>query len=220
MTSPQSNTPAEVTKHLTEGDYDSLDTKARYLAYTARIRTAITATSRYLAYTSDVGEAFRPIVSPLIVKAAYGVSWAYLGLDVAYEGYKAVHAGKDSAVVGTLMVKRGVFQSIASMALPMFTIHSVVKHSAKMFTNVKNAKLRTWGPTFLGLGVVPFLPFLFDHPVETVVDRMFEPLEQMVSRQTVPRVAHETSTTERLSDVHTAPQQQQQQQQQQEKKSQ
>lgn len=77
-----------------EGNVDTIDTKARYLAYGARLKTALAASSRYLAYTSDVGEAFRPIVSPLVVKAAYGVSWAYLGLDVGYEGYKAVKAGK------------------------------------------------------------------------------------------------------------------------------
>ena len=31
-----------------------------------------------LHQTSDVGEAFRPIVPPSIVKAAYGISWLYL----------------------------------------------------------------------------------------------------------------------------------------------
>lgn len=28
--------------------------------------------------TSDVGEAFRPVVPPAVVTAAYGVSWLYL----------------------------------------------------------------------------------------------------------------------------------------------
>jgi Mitochondrial 18 KDa protein (MTP18) len=28
--------------------------------------------------TSDVGEAFRPVVPPWVVTAAYGVSWIYL----------------------------------------------------------------------------------------------------------------------------------------------
>ena len=79
---------------IQHGDIDTLDTGARYLAYGARLRTAITASSRYLAYTSDVGEAFRPIVPQAVVQAAYRISWAYLGLDVSYEGYKAVQAGK------------------------------------------------------------------------------------------------------------------------------
>lgn len=45
--------------------------------------------SRYVAYTSDIGEAFRPVVPPMLVTAGYAVSWAYLIGDVGYEGYKA-----------------------------------------------------------------------------------------------------------------------------------
>jgi mitochondrial fission process protein 1 len=74
---------------------DSTDTNVRYLAYGARLRTALRATQRYIAYvslsgpeqklaisslleTSDVGEAFRPLVNPTFVTAAYGISWLYL----------------------------------------------------------------------------------------------------------------------------------------------
>lgn len=44
---------------------------------------------RYVAYTSDIGESFRPVAHPNWVRAAYGVSWAYLIGDVTHEGYKA-----------------------------------------------------------------------------------------------------------------------------------
>lgn len=80
-------------QEVAQGQIDSVDTNARWLAYGARLQTAIRASTRYLAYSSDVGEAFRPIVHPIIVRAAYGVSWAYVGLDVAYEGYKTRKAG-------------------------------------------------------------------------------------------------------------------------------
>lgn len=36
------------------------------------------------------------------------------------------------------------------------------------------------GPTVAGLCVVPALPFLFDHPVEYAVDKVFEQAEQFV----------------------------------------
>jgi fission process protein 1 len=75
------------------------------------------------------------------------------------------------------MVQRGTFQAVASMLFPMITIHTAVKYSAKAFKNVKNVKLRTWGPTSIGLAIVPFLPYLFDEPVEHVMDRIFEPLK-------------------------------------------
>ncbi|KAF7731567.1 hypothetical protein EC973_009331 [Apophysomyces ossiformis] len=167
---------------------DSLDTKARYLAYGARLKTALRASTRYIAYSSDYGEAFRPLVSPALVKAAYGISWAYVGLDVSYEAYKAIHAGKDNAIVATIATKRAIFQSLASMILPMMTIHSVVKYSSQMFRNVKRPTVRLWGPTALGLAVVPFLPYLFDHPVETFVDRIFEPIDKRVA----PPLEHQT----------------------------
>ncbi|OLL22947.1 Mitochondrial fission process protein 1 [Neolecta irregularis DAH-3] len=146
------------------GRVDSLETNARYLAYFSRLKTALVTSSRYVAYSSDIGEAFRPVVSPYIVKGAYGLSWLYVGGDIAYEGYKANLQNKPLLPA---MVERGVFQVLASMALPAFTIHTAVKYSTLyVFNNVKNAKAKTWGPTVVGLGIVPILPFLFDEPVE------------------------------------------------------
>lgn len=37
-----------------------------------------------------------------------------------------------------------------------------------------NPTVRMWGPTIAGLGVVPALPFMFDHPVERVLDVAWE----------------------------------------------
>lgn len=75
--------------------------------------------------------------------------------------------------------KRAVFQSIASMGLPAFTIHSTVRYSGQALKNVKNVKLRTYGPVALGLAVVPALPFVFDEPVEEAVDWVFEKGEEL-----------------------------------------
>ncbi|KAG2197403.1 hypothetical protein INT47_005656 [Mucor saturninus] len=185
----QDNHDETLTEKVVKGEVDSLESNARYLAYAGRLRTALVASTRYLAYTSDVGEAFRPIVPPAVVTAAYGISWLYLGLDVGYEGYKSVHAGKENTVVATTMVKRGIFQSLASMAFPMMTIHSIVKYSAYGFKNVKNVKVKAWGPTLLGLGIVPFLPYIFDEPIEHIVDKVFKPIEEKVDAS-VARVAH------------------------------
>lgn len=178
---------------------------------------------RYVAYTSDIGESFRPVAHPNIVRAAYGVSWLYLAGDVVHEGYKAyIHnqqamhpgyhidhtnapstetkekhadvvitdkgtrkenltekgleaankmaeglglaAGSGNPVTGdvnasvvprqvsaiedyrAVMAQRAVFQGLASMGLPAFTIHSVVRYSGRAMKNVRNARLRTWGP--------------------------------------------------------------------------
>lgn len=45
-----------------------------------------------------------------------------------------------------VMAQRAVFQGLASMGLPAFTIHSVVRYSGRAMKNVKNVRLRTWGP--------------------------------------------------------------------------
>ncbi|KAA8914266.1 mitochondrial 18 KDa protein-domain-containing protein [Sphaerosporella brunnea] len=164
---------------------DSIHTDARYAAYANRVRTILKSAHRYVAYTSDIGESFRPVAHPYLVKGAYAVSWLYLLGDVANEGYKAytrqhpphqkvppsVSPLEDYRVV---MAKRAVFQGVASMGLPAFTIHSVVKYSGKALKDAKNKTIRTWAPIGLGLAIVPFLPYIFDEPVEHAVDWGFE----------------------------------------------
>lgn len=176
---------------------DSTDSALRYSAYANRIRTILSASHRYVAYTSDIGESFRPVAHPKLVTLGYGISWAYLVGDVAFESWKAklMQEGKyrkglkpwdtipeadqlaksqyndfDWKLIG---VKRAVFQSIASMGLPAFTIHSTVRYSSILFKNSGNKNVRTFGPVVLGLAVVPLLPYLFDKPVEEGVDYLF-----------------------------------------------
>ncbi|KAK7429865.1 hypothetical protein QQZ08_003484 [Neonectria magnoliae] len=189
---------------ITEGyGPDSTDSNLRYAAYGSRLRTILLSAHRYVAYTSDIGESFRPVAHPNWVRAAYGVSWAYLIGDVSYEGYKSyLHnkrvlnpevqltpheeklAGLPTGVTKpgvvspledyrTVMVQRALFQGLASMGLPAFTIHSVVRYSGRAMKDMKNKTIRTWAPIGLGLAVVPFLPRMFDEPVENAVEWAF-----------------------------------------------
>lgn len=163
---------------------------------------------RYVAYTSDIGESFRPVAHPWLIRGAYGISWTYILGDVSYEGYKAyLHnqralnpqlqlSPKQQQIAGlpdateaghtvtpravtpledyrTVMAQRAIFQSLASMGLPAFTIHSVVRYSGRALKGNKNKIIRTWGPIGLGLAVVPLLPTLFDEPVETATEWIF-----------------------------------------------
>jgi fission process protein 1 len=159
---------------------ESTESNVRYAAYATRVRTILMSAHRYVAYTSDIGESFRPIAHPYLVKGAYGISWAYLIGDVSHEGYKAylrnqrVLKGEEdinvtstekpaaatsgtvaAAIPGkvpliedyrTVMAQRAIFQGLASMGLPAFTIHSIVKYAGKALKDNKNVKLRTWGP--------------------------------------------------------------------------
>ena len=159
----------------------STDSNLRYAAYATRLRTILLSAHRYVAYTSDIGESFRPIAHPWLIKGAYGISWAYLIGDVSYEGYRAYlrnqrikHPGVPGVIsmrsadareplatpdgkfepghvpaiedFRSVMVQRAVFQSIASMGLPAFTIHSIVRYSGRALKNAKNTTIRTYGP--------------------------------------------------------------------------
>jgi len=102
--------------------------------------------------------------------------------DVSYEAYKAKSLHHEpTPVVVSLSIKRALFQSIASMGLPALTIHSLVKYSGRyIFSKSANRTLRVWGPAAAGLGVVPVLPLLYDHPVEHAIDRLWEKVDEIV----------------------------------------
>lgn len=166
---------------------DLNETPARYAAFLGRLRPIVVPASRYLAYTSDLGESFRPIVPPSFVTATYAISIMYLLGDVSYEGYKANKSAKEASlnnsaiqmVTGISLAKRAVFQGLASMLFPALTIHSVVKYSAQAIRKstkpiFMKPSVRAWLPTFLGLAVVPALPFMFDEPGEIVVEKIFD----------------------------------------------
>ncbi|KAG2382735.1 hypothetical protein C9374_005315 [Naegleria lovaniensis] len=156
----------EAVEHVVE------ESPMRYLAYGARLRTLITAGARYLAYTSDVGEAFRPIVHPLIVKGAYAISWAYVLGDVGLQTYNEKQKNSPTSIILRTCTKTALFQSTASMLLPAVTIHQTVHWTAKLMLKF-GAKSRVI-PTAAGLAMLPLLPFMFDHPVEYVVDKLYD----------------------------------------------
>lgn len=191
------------------------DSSLRYAAYANRFRTILLASHRYVAYTSDIGESFRPVAHPYLVKMGYGVSWLYILGDVLYVAWKtklksegrytpdlkpwnfpyppenpvAAQVYRDTSgghLVDTdwrlVGLKRGIFQSIASMGLPAFTIHSAVRYSSLLFKNTSIKLLRTYGPVGVGLGIVPLLPYVFDEPVEIAVDWVFDKGEEIFTK--------------------------------------
>lgn len=100
--------------------------------------------------------------------------------------------------------KRSVFQAVASMGLPALTIHTAVKQSAKLFQKSANASLKRWGPTAVGISIVPALPFLFDHPVEVVTDKLFDHIEHALAKhpEALPQTATEAAlAANKLADL-------------------
>ena len=177
---PSSGSEIQISNHSRRAT-QTTDSNLRYAAYATRLRTILLSAHRYVAYTSDIGESFRPIAHPYLIRGAYGISWLYLVGDVSHEGYKAYlrnqqmkHPGVPGVVavrssdarqalnsvdgkpeIGhvpaiedfrSVMVQRAVFQSIASMGLPAFTIHSIVRYSGRALKDARNRTIRSYGP--------------------------------------------------------------------------
>lgn len=201
---PDQKTLQKVKSAVDDQSLTEQESSLRYAAYANRLRTILIASHRYVAYTSDIGESFRPVAHPYLVKSGYAISWLYILGDVSYAAWTtkmkaegryvpglkpwdkepATNEAASKAFLSTHSVvdadwklsalKRGIFQSLASMGLPAFTIHSAVRYSSYFFKNSKIPVLKTYGPVAIGLGIVPVLPYIFDEPVEHAVDWVFD----------------------------------------------
>jgi len=152
------------------------ESDARYLAYAQRITRVLTPATRYLAFSSDVGEAFRPVVTKNMVRLSYGLTWGYVFGDIGYSTYNAYKLHPENPnFVKDRAARATAFQLLGSVALPFIIIHTTVSQSSKLFEKyTPNYKFfRMWGPSALGLALIPLLPTFVDHPIEKAVDDVF-----------------------------------------------
>jgi fission process protein 1 len=70
------------------------------------------------------------------------------------------------------IVERSVFQAIASMAVPTLIIHTSVSAAKNIFRKMN--RFQRWGPSLVGLSIIPLLPMYLDHPVEEGLEYVFE----------------------------------------------
>ena len=169
---------------------------SRYIAYSSDIGEAF----RPLTSDAFVRSAYAVSWAYLALDVGYTGYKAHLAQHQSLDPLKPVHdavaaakgkAGQidvandptlskshsEATNIGLVVARRAVFQSIASMALPAFTIHSIVRYTAPVFAKASSARIRSAGPTIAGLAFVPALPFVFDEPVEHVVDAAFDFVE-------------------------------------------
>jgi len=148
----------------------------RWTPYLARAKMIFVRNVRYLAYTSDVGESFRPVLSPWLVKATYGISAGYCAVDTGIAGYTANKNGHSQEVVAAVTTRTAVFQLVASLGVPAVIIHTVVHRMEGAVKSPSLAKFPAaakYGPSGVGLAMIPLLP-LVDEPCEHVIDWCFD----------------------------------------------
>ncbi|XP_066056078.1 mitochondrial fission process protein 1 isoform X1 [Chamaea fasciata] len=151
---------------------------------------------RYLGYANEVGESFRPLVPVPVVWASYGVATAYVTADAIDKGRKAATVSatpssppasvpalpltpvspqahpQDPTRVGVAVVDTFVWQSLASVAIPGFTINRLCAASLALLGSLTRWPLpvRRWTTTALGLAAIPLIITPIDRTVDFLMD--------------------------------------------------
>ena len=141
---------------------------------------------RYAGYANEVGESFRYQI-PRLVAPSYVVSFGYCFADAASTGKETWQQKSSSttsensadnswlAVQDTLRatVDTLVWQSLASVMIPGFTINMIVKVSrlaVRKSPLVVPALVAEWFPTASGLGSIPIIIKPIDASVDMLLD--------------------------------------------------
>nr|XP_032655861.1 mitochondrial fission process protein 1 isoform X2 [Chelonoidis abingdonii] len=129
-----------------------------------------------LGYANEVGESFRAIVPISLVWASYGVATTYVMADAIDKGKKAAVAqehdvGKPTQVA-VAVVDTFVWQALASVAIPGFTINRICAASLYFLGTVTHWPLpiRKWMTTAIGLSAIPVIIKPIDRSVDFLMD--------------------------------------------------
>mmetsp|Transcript_23263 Transcript_23263/g.72723 ORF Transcript_23263/g.72723 Transcript_23263/m.72723 type:complete len:148 (-) Transcript_23263:86-529(-) len=119
---------------------------------------------RLLGYANEVGEAFRYQI-PSLVGPSYAVSSGYVLADTWDKFSKDETDGKYVTALDTV-----VWQGLASVAVPGFTIHTIVRSCKAVIPKGAPPFAHAWIPTFCGLGAIPFIVEPIDELVTMTMD--------------------------------------------------
>lgn len=143
---------------------------------------------RYLGYANEVGEAFRSMVPAAVVWLSYGVSSSYVLADALDKGKKAGEAPSPEAGrstrVALAVVDTFVWQSLASVAIPGFTINRLCAASLYALGTMTRWPLtvRKWTTTTLGLLAIPVIIHPIDRSVDFLLDSSLRKLYPSVGK--------------------------------------
>ncbi|XP_034048484.1 mitochondrial fission process protein 1 [Thalassophryne amazonica] len=131
---------------------------------------------RFLGYANEVGEAFRALVPVSLVWTSYIVATTYVTADAVDKGKKAAVAHGENpgrtARVAVAVVDTFVWQALASVIIPGFTINRVCAASLHLMGRATRWPLpvRKWTTTAIGLSTIPFIITPIDRSVDLLLD--------------------------------------------------
>ena len=138
-------------KHVDESSLE--EGPLRYVVYARRAVQAFLVKGRLIAYTSDVGESVRPVVPPSVVRLCYGITWAYVAVDVGYNGFEEHDKGSPPTTVARTVVHTTTFQVIASVLVPSLIIHQAVHMAQQGCQRLPRGRVAMWLPSLVGAPV-------------------------------------------------------------------
>lgn len=143
---------------------------ANRIAMLMRRLSTVMKQTRSMAYASELGESTRPVVNPMFVRFLYGISWGYVILDTTVKVYSVKDQGSEKMKFCAL--DTAIWHTFASMALPAFTIHAIVKYADKFIKKkvTPTSYLGRFGATVIGLASIPFIIHPLDHLTDFVMD--------------------------------------------------
>lgn len=130
---------------------------------------------RYLGYSNELGEAFRPLISKSLVNFSYVIATGYVLADTyskastMYNTPVALGGGTKKAAIraGDVLI----WQMLASVVIPGFTINRICWATGRMIRMVKVAKaVQKATPTAVGLASIP----LIIHPIDKFMDYVMD----------------------------------------------
>ena len=142
-------------KHVDESSLE--EGPLRYVVYARRAVQAFLVKGRLIAYTSDVGESVRPVVPPSVVRLCYGITWAYVAVDVGYIGFEEHDKGSPPTTVARTVVHTTTFQVIASVLVPSLIIHQAVHMAQQGCQRLPTGRVAMWLPSLVGTPVTSHL---------------------------------------------------------------
>lgn len=131
-------------------------------------------------YANEVGEAFRSMVHVNVVRLSYVVASSYVVADAVHKGQEASQKTYDKKHdkrnrVGIAVLDTFIWQGLASVAIPGFTINRICAFSGFLLQRSTRWSLpvRRWTTTFIGLACIPFIIKPIDRSVDFLMENSF-----------------------------------------------
>ncbi|KZC12593.1 PREDICTED: mitochondrial fission process protein 1 [Dufourea novaeangliae] len=129
---------------------------------------------RYLGYANEVGEAFRPIVSPSIVWLSYVISSGYVIADTVHKGWKEYEGNTSKEATKNALYSMAdtlLWQTFASVLIPGFMINRICAATQCLQRKSCNPVIRNrWMSTVIGLVSIPLIIQPIDHIVDEAMN--------------------------------------------------